>query len=212
MFCWASGCQVLYRWLVSWSLSLPVQVSQQMMQLMSLWGPLIYAGCFAATLSSAIASLVGAPRVFQAVARDQLFPGWASPYPPQKMGLLIFSIFFNLMPSGISCFAKGWGPGNEPLRGYLLVFLIALVCILIGDLNQVCSRISCCVGLGLEGRKEGMPPSSPGVARVCSRCPVCCPTSSWPPTRSSTTRCSTRASPIRQVGGHLSGWTLQGTQ
>ena len=38
-------------------------------------GPLIYAGCFAATLSSAIASLVGAPRVFQAVAKDKLFPG-----------------------------------------------------------------------------------------------------------------------------------------
>lgn len=35
------------------------------MELASLWGPLIYGGCFAATLSSAIASLVGAPRVLQ---------------------------------------------------------------------------------------------------------------------------------------------------
>lgn len=35
------------------------------MELVSLWGPLIYGGCFAATLSSAIASLVGAPRVLQ---------------------------------------------------------------------------------------------------------------------------------------------------
>jgi len=35
------------------------------MELISSWGPLIYMGCFAATLSSAIASLVGAPRVFQ---------------------------------------------------------------------------------------------------------------------------------------------------
>lgn len=35
------------------------------MELTSLWGPLIYGGCFAATLSSAIASLVGAPRVLQ---------------------------------------------------------------------------------------------------------------------------------------------------
>ena len=48
---------------------------QQMMWIMSAWSPLIYAGCFAATLSSAIASLVGAPRVFQAVAKDKLFPG-----------------------------------------------------------------------------------------------------------------------------------------
>ena len=46
-----------------------------MMEIMSLWGPLIYAGCFAATLSSAIASIVGAPRIFQAVAKDKLFLG-----------------------------------------------------------------------------------------------------------------------------------------
>ncbi len=52
-----------------------LQESQQMMETMSLWGPLIYAGCFAATLSSAIASIVGAPRIFQAVAKDKLFPG-----------------------------------------------------------------------------------------------------------------------------------------
>lgn len=39
--------------------------SAQVMELLSSWGPLIYMGCFAATLSSAIASLVGAPRVFQ---------------------------------------------------------------------------------------------------------------------------------------------------
>lgn len=31
----------------------------------SLWSPLIYIGIFAATLSSALASLVGAPRIFQ---------------------------------------------------------------------------------------------------------------------------------------------------
>jgi hypothetical protein len=38
---------------------------EQAMELTSSWGPLIYGGCFAATLSSAIASLVGAPRVLQ---------------------------------------------------------------------------------------------------------------------------------------------------
>ena len=40
------------------------------MGLISAWSPLIYAGCFAATLSSAIASLVGAPRVLQVGHRD----------------------------------------------------------------------------------------------------------------------------------------------
>lgn len=37
--------------------------SFQVMELVSAWGPLIYAGCFAATLSSALASLVSAPKV-----------------------------------------------------------------------------------------------------------------------------------------------------
>lgn len=92
-------------------------VSQQMMEVISAWGPLIYAGCFAATLSSAIASLVGAPRVLQAVAKDKLFPG-------------------------IHSFSEGWGANNDPLRGYILVFIISLVCILIGDLNQVSSLLS----------------------------------------------------------------------
>jgi len=43
------------------------------MELISAWGPLIYMGCFAATLSSAIASLVGAPRVFQVENTDLRF-------------------------------------------------------------------------------------------------------------------------------------------
>ena len=91
--------------------------NQQMMEVISAWGPLIYAGCFAATLSSAIASLVGAPRVFQAVAKDKLFPG-------------------------IESFSQGWGKNNDPIRGYILVFIISLICILIGDLNVVSSLLS----------------------------------------------------------------------
>jgi len=39
----------------------------------SIWAPLVYAGVFAATLSSALASLVGAPRILQALAKDKLF-------------------------------------------------------------------------------------------------------------------------------------------
>jgi solute carrier family 12 (sodium/potassium/chloride transporter), member 2 len=62
--------------------------SQQMMEVMSAWGPLIYAGCFAATLSSAIGSLEGAPRVFQALAKDKLLPG---------VNAIIFFIFINLL-------------------------------------------------------------------------------------------------------------------
>jgi amino acid transporter len=80
-------------------------------------GYLIYFGCFAATLSSAIASLVGAPRVLQALAADKLYPK-------------------------IEFFAKGYGPGDDPVRGYVLVFCIALGCILLGDLNMVSGLLS----------------------------------------------------------------------
>ena len=74
-------------------------------------------GCFAATLSSAIASLVGAPRVLQALAKDKLYPGLES-------------------------FGKGSGKNNDPVRGYIFVFCIAVICILIGDLNIVSGLLS----------------------------------------------------------------------
>jgi solute carrier family 12 sodium/potassium/chloride transporter 2 len=88
-----------------------------MLQVISAFGPLIFVGCFAATLSSAIASLVGAPRVFQAVAKDKLFPG-------------------------ISAFGEGYGPNNDPMKGYILIFFISLICVLIADLNQISSLLS----------------------------------------------------------------------
>nr|ANU78813.1 Na+/K+/2Cl- cotransporter [Portunus trituberculatus] len=94
-----------------------LQNSFQVMELMSAWGPLIYAGCFAATLSSAIASLVGAPRVLQALAKDKLYPG-------------------------IFMFSKGTGANNDPVRGYILVFVISFICIMIGDLNVVSTLLS----------------------------------------------------------------------
>ncbi|XP_076054160.1 bumetanide-sensitive sodium-(potassium)-chloride cotransporter-like isoform X1 [Oratosquilla oratoria] len=94
-----------------------LQNSAQAMELISAWGPLIYMGCFAATLSSAIASLVGAPRVLQALAKDKLYPG-------------------------IYGFSKGYGANNDPVRGYLLVFVISFACIMLGDLNAVSTLLS----------------------------------------------------------------------
>lgn len=58
-------------------------------------GFLVVAGVFAATLSSAIGSMLGAPRILQALARDDIFP------------LLGF-------------FAKGTADGDEPRRGLWL--------------------------------------------------------------------------------------------
>lgn len=77
------------------------------MQLMSLWEPLIYAGCWAATLSTALTNLLSVPRLIQALGKDEIYPG------------LIF-------------FSKGYGKHGEPYRGYVLTFIISSAFLLIG--------------------------------------------------------------------------------
>ena len=47
------------------SCSMYVCLTVQVMALVSLWSPIVTAGIFAATLSSALTSLVSAPKVFQ---------------------------------------------------------------------------------------------------------------------------------------------------
>ncbi|KAJ3604927.1 hypothetical protein NHX12_026978, partial [Muraenolepis orangiensis] len=89
----------------------------QVMSIVSGFGPIITAGIFSATLSSALASLVSAPKVFQALCKDNIYPG-------------------------LSMFAKGYGKNNEPLRGYILTFCIALGFILIAQLNVIAPIIS----------------------------------------------------------------------
>nr|XP_056704014.1 solute carrier family 12 member 2 [Euleptes europaea] len=89
----------------------------QVMSMVSGFAPLISAGIFSATLSSALASLVSAPKIFQALCKDNIYPGF-------------------------SMFAKGYGKNNEPLRGYLLTFLIGLGFILIAKLNLIAPIIS----------------------------------------------------------------------
>jgi amino acid transporter len=68
---------------------------------------MVVAGVFAATLSSALGRYVGAPRVLQAIARDELVPF--------------------LKP-----FAKGYGPGDEPRRGLYLCAIVTLVLLWLG--------------------------------------------------------------------------------
>ena len=87
------------------------------MEAVSGWGPIVIVGIFASTLSSALANLVGAPKTFQAVCKDHLFPY-------------------------IGFFGVGYGPGEEPRRGYLLTFFVAIGFILIGDLNVIAPIVS----------------------------------------------------------------------
>ncbi|KAH3837760.1 hypothetical protein DPMN_111161 [Dreissena polymorpha] len=83
----------------------------------SAWRPLIFAGVFSATLSSALASLVSAPKIFQALCMDRLFPF-------------------------IHVFAKGYGANGDPRRAYFLCFFIALTMICIGSLDIIAPIIS----------------------------------------------------------------------
>ncbi|KAJ8714638.1 hypothetical protein PYW07_002863 [Mythimna separata] len=91
--------------------------SHEIMQMMALWGPLIYGGCWAATLSTALTNLLSVPRLIQALGFDRLYPG------------LIF-------------FSKPYGKHGEPYRGYVLTFFVSLLFLLIADLNTIAPLIS----------------------------------------------------------------------
>lgn len=67
-------------------------------------GKLVFAGVFAATISSALGSFLGAPRVLQALARDHIVPG-------------------------LNFFGKGTKSHDEPRRAVWLTFVISLVVI-----------------------------------------------------------------------------------
>ncbi|XP_041795788.1 solute carrier family 12 member 3 [Chelmon rostratus] len=89
----------------------------QSMGMVSAFAPLITAGIFGATLSSALACLVSAPKVFQCLCKDKLYPL-------------------------IGFFGKGYGKNDEPLRSYLLTYIIAACFILIAELNTIAPIIS----------------------------------------------------------------------
>lgn len=79
---------------------------------------LITAGVFAATLSSALGSMMGAPRILQAFAKDDVFE--------------------NLRP-----FAAGSEGANEPRRATVLTFVISQAAIvLVADLNAIAPLIT----------------------------------------------------------------------
>ncbi len=81
------------------------------------WPIWITAGVFAATLSSALGSMMGAPRILQAFAKDDIF-------------------------RSLKFFSSGSGQSNEPRRATVLTFVIAQVCIVLGDLNAIAPIIT----------------------------------------------------------------------
>jgi solute carrier family 12 (sodium/potassium/chloride transporter), member 2 len=83
------------------------------MQQMAVWGPLILLGVWGATLSSAIGSILGAPRILQALARDGILPKW------------------------MSFLGQGSGPHDEPKMGTLATLVVAIAAVCVGDLNLI---------------------------------------------------------------------------
>lgn len=76
----------------------------------SRWPMLIFLGVWGATISSAVGSLLTAPRTLQALALDGLAPRVAG---------------------------RGYGPANEPRVGTAITFAIALIGILLGSLDVI---------------------------------------------------------------------------
>ena len=81
----------------------------------SFYAPLVVAGIWGATISSAFGSILGAPRILQAIAMDHIAPRF---------------------------FAKGSGTDNEPRNAVLLAFVIAEGGILIGSLDAIAGIVT----------------------------------------------------------------------
>ena len=93
---------------------------QLIMSKIAVWGPIVPIGLAAASLSSALGSIMVAPRTLQAIGFDNIFP--------QK--------------SINNWFAKGKQKDNEPVNGSLVTIVIAFFFIVIGDIDFVAQIIS----------------------------------------------------------------------
>ncbi len=83
------------------------------MRKMAYWGDAILIGVWGATLSSAVGSILGAPRVLQALARDRVLPSWA--------GWL----------------GRGAGQDDSPRNGTIFTMGVALIAVYLGNLNII---------------------------------------------------------------------------
>jgi len=83
------------------------------MRKISYWGDAILIGVWGATLSSAVGSILGAPRVLQALARDGVLPRW------------------------LRWLGRGEGEDDTPRLGTILTLGIALIAVAMGDLNLI---------------------------------------------------------------------------
>src|SRR6056297_1198272 len=83
------------------------------MRKIAFWCDAILIGVWGATLSSAIGSILGAPRVLQALARDGILPRW------------------------LRWLGKGDGEDDSPRVGTIVTMFIALAAVYLGNLNII---------------------------------------------------------------------------
>ncbi|PNW34865.1 UNVERIFIED_CONTAM: Na-K-Cl cotransporter [Euhalothece sp. KZN 001] len=83
------------------------------MKEIALWSPAIFLGVWGATLSSALGSILGAPRILQALARDRVLPRW------------------------MRFLGKGSGVNDEPRVGTAVTLVIVIATVYVGDLNLI---------------------------------------------------------------------------
>ena len=94
--------------------------NQLIMQNIALWGPIIPIGLACASISSALGSIIVAPRTLQAIGVDNIFPGK----------------FINRW------FSKGKPISNEPVNSSVITVVIAFFFVAIGNINSVAQIIS----------------------------------------------------------------------
>ncbi len=83
------------------------------MRRMAFWGDAILLGIWGATLSSAVGSMLGAPRVLQAIARD------------------------GVLPRRFDFLGRGSGAEDTPRIGTVVTLIIALAAVYFGNLNII---------------------------------------------------------------------------
>ena len=83
------------------------------MRKISFWGDAILLGVWGATLSSALGSILGAPRILQALARDQVLPGF------------------------LKWLGRGTKKDDNPRIGTIFCLVIALLSVYYGDLDTI---------------------------------------------------------------------------
>ena len=104
-------------------LSAPLQslgTDQLIMSRIAIWGPIIPIGLACASISSALGSVMVAPRTLQALGFDNIFP-------LRKLN--------NWM-------AKGREKDNEPINSSVITCILALVFVVVGDINMVAQLIA----------------------------------------------------------------------